>query len=97
MCNSLIVLKVSIRASYALLFAVFVTAIFGCGGGSSGTDPSRDIGVFPKIVKIAIESPKNIYGLEDNIRISITFDQTVVVHSNGGAIPKIVLTLWGDF
>ena len=94
MCNPLTILKVSIRSSYVLLFAVFVTAIFGCGDGSSSTD-LRDIGEPPEIVMVTLEYPKNIYGLEDSIGIKVTFDQIVSVVPKGENVPKISLTFGG--
>ena len=93
----LTILTVSIRTAYTLLLIGFVIAISGCSGGSLSTVSSKNLDASPKVVRIALESPKNIYGLEDNIRISITFDQKVIVSSNGGIVPKIFLTLDGLF
>ena len=76
-----------------------MTTISACGSGTSSTnlssdlDSSGDIGASPKIVRTAIESPKNIYGLDDNIRISVTFDQKVFVQSKGVPFLRLFLHL----
>ena len=94
---------------HVLFFLFMLSISFsGCGGGSdskgSNKNPSppsqepenpnpENTMSPPKVVNIGFEENKNLYGLENNIIIQVTFDKVVIVHSVQENVPKIKLYL----